>query len=456
MDGMLKFSAISLVSLFLFSNILLACTPDENFCDNDILNQCIGGVWSSISCADTGEVCIGSGILAGCSASVPAGCIENTFQCSPTDPNTRQFCQNGQWLDYDGCLYGCDYSTNTCKACADNTFRCSPTDSNTRQTCSNGNWLDYESCIYGCDYSSLTGQCKPNPTVVGCIDGTFRCSPTVDNQRDRCSNNMWIGYESCSIGCNQLTGSCISPECTSLENFCNGNILTQCVNGKWETKSCVAEGKVCTGIALTAACTAAPSGGSGRIVGESGIAPEDYSSGGGEVKKCTSWSEWYINKSSTKIEKDGTNSRECTDETLRRYCYLSTGVLDFSHYETNENYECGEWSGADKCDYVFESSQAYTDTSGEKCRTCERSTYAYACQPSGKTDYSNTKQSTTCSSWRQCTPEEVAGTTVSPSRSDIDALLEDYGLVIGAVVAVLLLVVLFATYKMFSTPEDES
>ncbi|MFH1307106.1 MAG: hypothetical protein ABIH83_05650, partial [Candidatus Micrarchaeota archaeon] len=291
-----------------------------------------------------------------------------------------------------------------------------------------------------------------------CTPGSKQCNPAKPYEVQICdNNNNWIYFETCDYGC--IDGKCkAEPDddddegCTSGAKRCSGNNVEECYKGIWTFLYICPSGTTCSG----GSCTSSGGGSSGGTSGGTSSGGYIPSSGGGAVSRCTSWSDWHVNSSKLKTETDSEGrKRECTNTTLMRWCMKSSGQIDFSRYEKQYQYECSAWS--DECEYVYDRTEPYTDKSTDQCRTCENEIYVYTCQPSGAKHYDNVKTKTSCNEWRACTAEELTGEEeeITPQRSEIDMIIEEYGLVLGILLVVLIAVVGFTAWKMFSAEPEE-
>ncbi len=88
----------------------------------------------------------------------------------------------------------------------------------------------------GCD--EVTGLCKTNPVIVGCLDGQVKCDSNVEWV---CSDGQWVIGNYCLNGCNgNVCASAKEPVCVVGTSKCENNIAYFCVSGgEWyQTQVC--------------------------------------------------------------------------------------------------------------------------------------------------------------------------------------------------------------------------
>jgi hypothetical protein len=130
------------------------CPADVTTCDDDGLDKLIcpsdGSEWEVEEC------------LWGC-ADGECMCQAGAQECA--DSGTLRSCIDGGW-ETDTCTYGC--TSGRYGSCCYNTYRCSPTNTNYRDYCHSGyGWYpNWHYCPYGCDEAS--GNCRTcSPGQVG-------------------------------------------------------------------------------------------------------------------------------------------------------------------------------------------------------------------------------------------------------------------------------------------------
>ncbi|MFH0927127.1 MAG: hypothetical protein V1822_00955 [Candidatus Micrarchaeota archaeon] len=390
-------------------------------------------------------------------------------------------CVNGIWADQTFCLNKCDQATQKCKTAPDNPpasgtcypfeqglTRCDPIDLSqlTVQQCqlsSSGtyDWLPLESCYPGANndlgcYEASYGDayCKEcaNPGDRSCagISAFQVCQDDYKYSTTSCN----YPQEICISGyCEENTNG---ETCTIGEERCTSNVIEQCQdkNGVIDffPYSACTSSQYCEEYGSDprlARCRDLSSGSSGSGGGSSSGSGGSggAGSGGGEVfrpvQECSSYTDWQAvgATSFTRSNADGT-TQQCTNTTLERYCVYSNGQTDSSKKETDYAIDCSNPS--DKCDYIYSRTENFTDKNEDgMCRSCERETYVYTCQPSGKVDLSNTKESVTCGSYGTCQPQFPTANT-----SWFDSLFSGWAIPIGIIVILAIAAIAFLAYKM--------
>lgn len=193
---------------------------------------------------------------------------------------------------------------------------------------------------------------------------------------------------------------------------------------------------VCRVIPAGSSSSGSSSGSGGGMVGSGGGFWDDSSSGNGEC----SYTDWQVISTANFVSSDGSS---CTNSTLVRYCVLSNQKTDDSRTETEFSVECTQ---ADKCDYVYDKTEKFTDANEEgMCRTCEREVYVYTCQPSGKADYTKTKESVSCGVYSKC--EAKFPTANVAEKGWFDTLISDWAVALGIIILLIIAAIAFLAYK---------
>jgi len=429
---------------------------------------------------------------------------EGITECTSNDNNGGYYreCTSATWQEGLYCQYNCDLSTNSCYEC-DNSEAPFCSDATTSRACEGtfykgGYYADTNCGAAGCN--PTTGLC--NSPVPACTDGEQQCNSTV---RQLCTAGAWGDIIDCApdtcVQVNATSTICQAPPtCTDGEMQCNATMRQLCTAGAWgdvppdcsatgeiciqasptsavclplsgcplgdevcigaQVWDCIASGNstvwaydytcasgtICTESAGVAICMSIPT--TVIIGGSSQVGGVYDNSGGGEVSRCTQFTDWSADSSIeyVQIGADG-STRDCANTTLVRYC-KDGGKINYYDYEKKPTVDCGDWS--DKCDYVYTKTLQYDESEGSLCRSCQKDVYTYACQPSGKIYADNVKESAKCEEWVPCTDEEKV-----QARSGLDALLEDYGLFLGLILILLILAVAYTAYKMVDEEPGE-
>ncbi|MEM4137067.1 MAG: hypothetical protein QXV64_00560 [Candidatus Anstonellaceae archaeon] len=445
-----------LLSLFyLVALVDGSCIPGSSYCANfQTMMLCQDGTgYIPITCVAGCDFNSGK-----CRTFGPDSCTIQELgarRCSPTNPNMPQFCDGSFWQDDPPeCTYGCDPTRGDCFECrAGDPPYCS---GDILVSCVNGRreFKDCKSLGLVCDntakacVASQVDQCK----VAGEVICNSQRGVLEICMQDPVTKKLSLQlFDDCNgFGCDPTSNSCF--ECRAGDPpYCSGDILVSCVNGWRNQVNCVsgcyqkdqktAYCKICTqpnfnqcvDINSYVTCTQdfvwsnpifCPAGkicSSGNCVdlsqnqggqggGGSGGSSASSSapsgrvsySGGGEVKPCVSYSEWFVN-STKEFKKD---NKTCVELTYVSYCVKADGTVDKYRYKTNSSIECYEEKKQPICNYVFSRSESYIDnsTSPGKCRNCTKEIFYYSCD--GIQDVTNKKEVSSCSDFYPCTTEE--------------------------------------------------
>ncbi len=110
-------------------------------------------------------------------------CTEGESKCytSPSGLEIVRKCVGGVWVDDDICGYNehCEESNGiaSCVAepitCDEGEYRCSPSDPNVIEKCVEGEWVGWGTCTYGCEEYYGGARCKPDPDIrdYGALEG---------------------------------------------------------------------------------------------------------------------------------------------------------------------------------------------------------------------------------------------------------------------------------------------
>ncbi|MFA5108268.1 MAG: hypothetical protein WC492_01910 [Candidatus Micrarchaeia archaeon] len=444
------------------------CANDLKRC-NDAkpyqVDLCVSNKWTPLqSCAY------------GCSNGACVECTNNEKRCNDAKPYQVDICTAGVWEPFQSCANGC--SNGECipntVLCTNNEKRCNDVKPYQVDICTMGVWEPFQSCVYGCS----NGECAVSSNSCSNVND-LRCNPTNTNQVDTCTRDpadpmgtklIWTKLKDCPSDNVCSAGTCVSQNygsCSKLNALrCSSSISGQidiCTRdpadpmGKlvWMRHDNCGTGFDCKQNNDVVTCVASGSGNSGGSSGGSGSGLT--SSGGGEVPRCTSWSEWYVNATNEKTEASGGKTRVCINTTYTKWCIKSSGQFDTTRSEKKYDYKCAAWN--EQCDYAYEKTESYSQNSGGQCRTCKKEIFVYVCKPSGTKDYSLTKESLNCGAYRECTASEISnlsGTQTKPTaqKSELDTLVEQYGLVLGLLLAALIVIVLITGWKMFKAKEE--
>ncbi|MEM3362089.1 MAG: hypothetical protein QXG16_02085 [Candidatus Anstonellaceae archaeon] len=344
------------------SNSCFECRAgDPPYCSGDILVSCVNGRREFKDCKSLGLVC--DNTAKACVASQVDQCkVAGEVICNSQrgvleicmqDPVTKKL----SLQLFDDCNgFGCDPTSNSCFECrAGDPPYCS---GDILVSCVNG-WRNQVNCVSGCyQKDQKTAYCKicTQPNFNQCVDINSYVTCTQDF--------VWSNPIFCPAGKICSSGNCVDPSQNQ-------------------------GGQGGGGSGGSSASSSAPSGG------------VSYS-GGGEVKPCVSYSEWFVN-STKEFKKD---NKTCVELTYVSYCVKADGTVDNYRYKTNSSIECYEEKKQPICNYVFSRSESYIDnsTSPGKCRNCTKEIFYYSCD--GIQDVTNKKEVSSCSDFYPCTTEE--------------------------------------------------
>lgn len=253
--------------------------------------------------------------------------------------------------------------------------------------------------------------------------------------------------------------------------------------------------------------------GSGR--GASDGSGEVISGSGGVAQVCTDWTDWERTNTTqnmiTECLDDG-RCRNCSDVTFRRYCiYIDNKkkAIDYGHSKKEIRHLCDDYPP--ECEYVYNRTETRYKYSRGKCKPCNDTISIWTCKYRNEIYPDNYTNVTECSRTSIDCPEDYVPDTSSSSRSrsrddedtvdeskyehlaksadsstesrsrdrdeddekdprsssrrdsaskyknttDNDDLLSRYGIVGVVGVTLLIVVILFAFYKMFLSKPPE-
>jgi len=182
-------------------------------CDGTVLQECLGPagcpVWTSVDCADSGQVCTVETRPASCV--IPGACIDGTTRCS-SDRSEVETCQGGDWNVTATCEQDqlCNDLGETAQcvdaACTEGETRCAD---NNVETCSAlGLWTVTATCNPGqaCQVVNDEAQCVSDDDSCT-ADKLFeqRCSPDDEVWVQECRNTgtqeapvyTWVNVQDC-------------------------------------------------------------------------------------------------------------------------------------------------------------------------------------------------------------------------------------------------------------------
>ncbi|EDW79337.2 uncharacterized protein Dwil_GK25288 [Drosophila willistoni] len=238
-------------------------TIKENPSDCAGYLKCVNDDWVPVACAE--GYYFHNGICTKDDDNVCLNCVEGCTKEDLDDCTKYRVCSNGKYVTK-SCPTGdywnaesraCERDEGQCNGnnstCKDGTLQANPLDCAGYQKCENNEWLNiscpegyyfnatYEACIFDTD-----GVCNGNNST--CVDGDKQINPSDCAGYQQCENNEWINkscaegtyfnatYKTCIVDTKGVCVNCVNGTKTSDEDNCAQYL--ECINGKYETKSC--------------------------------------------------------------------------------------------------------------------------------------------------------------------------------------------------------------------------